>query len=304
MGANSRCLNPSLCQPAIDFVKAPKALHLGCTAFVAGKPIWRPFAGCTTALAPLGAAQRNSVTMAPNFHCTGVRKHRETRLPARFLVLLFLLIGVSARAVDVGDTYEQVLAEKGPPKSQMQAGANRLLNYPGVAIRLKDDVVVSIRVLAVGPSPTPIPAFHEPEVRLTKQQQIAKNEQAIADAIESVKEIVNQPAPSVPITPEMKVSWYGDMWFHPGAGTPDFNNVDIRKTQETPYSKYEFVSSNFTPTIAFPGSELEFNSMTKFFYTDRSVPKKKLTEAEMVEINRLYRIIGKNQTELTLLQAE
>jgi hypothetical protein len=44
--------------------------------------------------------------------------------------------------------------------------------------------------------------------------------------------------------------------------------------------------------------------MTKFFYTDRSVPKKKLTEAEMVEINRLYRIIGKNQTELTLLQAE
>jgi hypothetical protein len=26
---------------------------------------------------------------------------------------------------------------------------------------------------------------------------------------------------------------------------------------------------------------------------DRSVPKKKLTQAEMVEINRLYRIIGK-----------
>jgi hypothetical protein len=32
--------------------------------------------------------------------------------------------------------------------------------------------------------------------------------------------------------------------------------------------------------------------MTKYFITDRSVPKKKLTEAEMLEINRLYRIIG------------
>jgi hypothetical protein len=227
------------------------------------------------------------------------------RPPARFLSFLFLLMGVSARAVDVGDTYQQVLAEKGPPKSQMQAGAIRLLNYPGVAIRLKDDVIVSIRLLGVGPSPTPTLPSHQPEVRLTKQQQIAKDKQAIADAIESVKEIVNQPAPSVPITPEMKVSWYGDMWFHPGAATPDFNNVDIRKTQDTSnYSRFEFVSSNFTPTIAFPGSELEFNSMTKFFYTDRSVPKKKLTEEEMVEINRLYRIIGKNQTELTLLGAE
>jgi hypothetical protein len=32
--------------------------------------------------------------------------------------------------------------------------------------------------------------------------------------------------------------------------------------------------------------------MTKFFYQDRSLPKKKLTEDEMVEINRLYRIIA------------
>jgi hypothetical protein len=37
---------------------------------------------------------------------------------------------------------------------------------------------------------------------------------------------------------------------------------------------------------------LEFNAQTKYFYTDRSLPKKKLTEAEMEEINQLYRIIG------------
>ena len=44
--------------------------------------------------------------------------------------------------------------------------------------------------------------------------------------------------------------------------------------------------------MVFRGPELEFNAMTKYFYTDRSVPKKKLSEAQMVEMNRLYRIIA------------
>ena len=43
--------------------------------------------------------------------------------------------------------------------------------------------------------------------------------------------------------------------------------------------------------------------MTKYFYTDRSVPKKKLTETEMLEINRLYRIIGRCEQQLVQLQA-
>jgi hypothetical protein len=42
----------------------------------------------------------------------------------------------------------------------------------------------------------------------------------------------------------------------------------------------------------FRGRDLEFNAMTKHFYTDRSVPKKRLTEEQMVEINRLYRVIA------------
>jgi hypothetical protein len=116
---------------------------------------------------------------------------------------------------------------------------------------------------------------------------------------------VNQPAPSVPRTPEMNITWWGNAWFHPGATTPDFNNVDVRKTQETAqYAKYQYVSSNFTPDIAFLGSEIEFNSMTKFFYVDRSVPKKKLTEDEMLEINRLYRIIGQCEIQLDILGAK
>ena len=42
--------------------------------------------------------------------------------------------------------------------------------------------------------------------------------------------------------------------------------------------------------------------MTKFFYTNRSLPKRKLTEAEMIEINELYRIIGKCERAILRIQ--
>src|SRR5258708_7935700 len=52
----------------------------------------------------------------------------------------------------------------------------------------------------------------------------------------------------------------------------------------------------------FIGRQLEFNANTKYFYKNRSIPKKKLTEAEMVEINRLYRIIGKCEREIARIK--
>lgn len=88
-------------------------------------------------------------------------------------------------------------------------------------------------------------------------------------------------------------------WFHPGATKPNFNTVDVRTSQETPYEKY--ITSNLNPGIVFWGPDLEFNSNIKYFYTDRNHPKKRLTEAEMVEINGLYRIIGRCEDELNRL---
>ena len=95
---------------------------------------------------------------------------------------------------------------------------------------------------------------------------------------------------------------YRPGWFHEGATKPDFNNVDVRRTRETSYDGKEYVTSDLNPGVVFHGDELEFNSMTKYFYTDRTVPKKKLTEAEMLEINRLYRIIGRCEQELSKLK--
>ncbi len=121
------------------------------------------------------------------------------------------------------------------------------------------------------------------------------------DAMEQVLKIVNQPVLAYARKPDMEVGTY-PYWFHPGANTPDFNNVDIRTTQEKIYDKFEYVTSDLNPGIVFPGRDLEFNANTKLFYTNRSLPKKKLTEPQMLEINRLYRIIGRCNQQLAELQ--
>ncbi|MBZ9707021.1 hypothetical protein LB543_09845 [Mesorhizobium sp. ESP7-2] len=107
-------------------------------------------------------------------------------------------------------------------------------------------------------------------------------------AEQKVVEIVNQPITHLPRSGP--VSEFSPGWFHPGATKPDFNNVDIRATQELTYEGH--VTSDLNPSEMFNGRELEFNTMTKYFYTDRTLPKKRLSEAEMVEINGLYRVIG------------
>jgi hypothetical protein len=131
---------------------------------------------------------------------------------------------------------------------------------------------------------------------------IAEIKSQMDSAISRVKEIVNQPVESLPRTPDMQVATYSPGWFHPGAEKPDFNTVDVRATRLLPYDQHQYVTSDLNPGVVFIGSELEFNPMTKYFYTDRSVPKKKLTEAEMLEINRLYRLIGKCEQRLDRMQ--
>jgi len=122
----------------------------------------------------------------------------------------------------------------------------------------------------------------------------------LEDAMTKIKAIVNQPVSQFPLRPEMEseLGLYKEGWFHPGANRPDFNTADVGKTAEYNYAKFKYVTSPVNPGVVFLGNELEFNSQKKFFYTDRSVPKKKMTEAENTEINRLYRIIGQNEEAL------
>ncbi|HVT82373.1 MAG TPA: hypothetical protein VHM90_17145 [Phycisphaerae bacterium] len=219
--------------------------------------------------------------------------------------LSLLLVSGTAFATNVGDTYEQVVAEKGKPRSQIDAGARRLLQYSDATIELRDNVVTSVKAVtapppAATPPPKPAPTAAAAPKSAPKPAAPPTNAKMLGikrefdQAVARVKEIVNQPVTMVQRTSQMKVGVFGPGgWFHEHAETPDFDTVDVRKTQSFDYARWEFVSSDLNPGVAFLGRELEFNPMTKYFYTDRTLPKKKLTEAEMLEINDLYRVIGR-----------
>lgn len=114
----------------------------------------------------------------------------------------------------------------------------------------------------------------------------------LQDAVDQVKTIVNQPVDAYPRTPGVQVGTYSPGWFHEGAIKPDFNHVDVRDSQDLKYGKHAYVTSNLNSGLMFKGDDCEFNPMTKWAYADRTLPKKHLTDAEMVEVNRLYRVIG------------
>jgi hypothetical protein len=135
--------------------------------------------------------------------------------------------------------------------------------------------------------------FQRPEEALTAEMN---------DAIEQVKRIVNEPVPELPRTPEAEVAVFRPGWFHEGAVKPNFLSVDVRTTQQFPYDRFEYVTSDLTPGLMFRGRDLEFNPMTKYFYTDLSRPKKRLGPAEMAEINRLYQVIGAREQDLARLR--
>jgi protein disulfide-isomerase len=77
------------------------------------------------------------------------------------ILMLASLLGTCAFAAKVGDSYDQVIAEKGKPSGQIAAGNARVLNYADVSIRLRDDVVVEIKSIEAvrGPATRTDPAM-------------------------------------------------------------------------------------------------------------------------------------------------
>ena len=116
-------------------------------------------------------------------------------------------------------------------------------------------------------------------------------------AMGRVRAIVNQTPPTVPRPPPDAESYhYG---YHPGALTPDYAHADLYSTREL--WKGEYVNMDTAPGIYYRSADCEFNPQTKFFYTSRDVPKKRLSDAEIAEVVRLYRTIAADQQLLASL---
>lgn len=129
-------------------------------------------------------------------------------------------------------------------------------------------------------------------------QQQARSAQAEFDATaKQVQAIVNQIPPTVVPPPNNQEIYHYD--YHPGATKPDFNTADVLSTREPWNGQYVYMDTR--PGVFYRSADCEFNPQTKFFYTRRDVPKKKLTDAENREVVRLYRILGKDESIINAL---
>jgi hypothetical protein len=126
-------------------------------------------------------------------------------------------------------------------------------------------------------------------------------QQEMTQTVFRVQAIVNQvPATCSPPEPGEGSKIVG---LHEGAIKPDFNTVDVSKSQDA-YEKYSerALSVEGAPNVYYLCKDCEFNIQLKYFYTRRDLAKKKLTTNEMQEINRLYRILGNDEKQIVRLQ--
>ena len=136
----------------------------------------------------------------------------------------------------------------------------------------------------------------------TTPSRIAAAKSKMDEALQRVKDIVNQPVTQLPRKPYMRVAVCSPGWFPLGGDKPDFSKIDVRDTQDLRYTNYDYVTSDLNPGVVFRGSDVEFNHAMKYFYNDNSHPKKRLTEVEMLEINELCRTVGRCERLLADLQ--
>ncbi len=106
-----------------------------------------------------------------------------------------------------------------------------------------------------------------------------------------VQAIVNQTPPIVPKpADDAEVYHYS---YHPGANAPDYDAENLLATREIWKGEYAYIEG--VPNVYYRSAECEFNPQTKYFYTSRTVPKKKLSDAEYGELTRLFHLLGQQQ---------
>ena len=74
------------------------------------------------------------------------------KMPSKKLLSLALVSAVASLpllAVEVGDTYEKVVDERGVPVSKLEAGGTLTLNYDDSLIKLREGKVVSLKMAGV-----------------------------------------------------------------------------------------------------------------------------------------------------------
>lgn len=206
----------------------------------------------------------------------------------------FFISAATACAAQIGQTYHQILEKYGQPWGRIEAGSIRILRYPRQTIKLKDNQV--IEVSAIAPSAVRDRAQTTAQgigsSALAAHLEIAAIRLKRARTEDRIRTLVNQPPPGVPRTVRMRVQTISGAWYPETATAPDYATADVRTSQQKNYDGRGYLATGSNPGLAYFGDELEFNPVLNYFYVDRSVPKRKLTSAEMDQINGLFREIA------------
>ena len=176
--------------------------------------------------------------------------------------------------------YQQSVASLQAEKASYDA-LERTVHAADLAARAATQRVVNV---ATSPVTTSAGAAEAPATRADLDAAVAR-----------IRAIVNQ-VPSIVIKPKGETGWIEG--FHPGASKPDFDHTDIVGGRQ-PYN-VAYIQMEGVPDVFYLGAQCEFNSQTKFFYTHREQPKKKLSDAEYAELVRLYRFVGKCERDLNV----
>jgi hypothetical protein len=77
-------------------------------------------------------------------------------------ILSALGIAGTGLSCSVGETFDQVIAEKGKPASHIEAGALQILSYPDGTIKLRNGIVVAIKAPESAPTVASAPVAPRP----------------------------------------------------------------------------------------------------------------------------------------------
>jgi protein disulfide-isomerase len=106
-----------------------------------------------------------------------------------FQLALFLVAAFGAQAaVAIGDTYEQVIADKGTPGGKMNARGLLLLVYPEMTIKLKERKVIAIEVPKEASVTTDAPVAETAPKQIGTRFRSAAWTTDYADALKQAKE--------------------------------------------------------------------------------------------------------------------
>ncbi len=122
--------------------------------------------------------------------------------------------------------------------------------------------------------------------RLVAARPVIPEFQAVTQQIQA---IVNQ----TPTTRPDKVGSTVSIGFHAGAIKPNFKAItlpELKRGRE--FYNAETAWMQDAPNVFYLARETEFNPMTKYFYTDRSKAKKRLSDAEYDRLLVLYHRLG------------